>query len=174
MHNNLTLIGTNSAAWNPPPLSWNDSNSKDTQSHHLVSASFSSWPVLYPVPPTLLCHNSWRQNTSFSSSLRVRKAKATAFAFFLSLPYQGLKEQIHPSCSEVATPSLNQAWEGASQLVFPPGWFSYPPQFVLCFPSTPDLWSHFMNCHVSPESPVKTKPGLKKLSRKPRFLKNKN
>nr|KAF6459784.1 Y-box binding protein 2 [Rousettus aegyptiacus] len=31
-----SIVGT------PPPLYWSDSNSKDTQSYHLVSASFSN------------------------------------------------------------------------------------------------------------------------------------
>lgn len=117
--------------------------------------------LTYTLPRTPPSHNSWCQNTGFSPfSLRLRRAKATAFTFFFSVPYQGSKEGIRPFCSEAPTPSPKSGWEGTSQLLPPPGCFSFPPQFIFCFPSTSDLWSHFMNCHVPPEPPVKTKTGF--------------
>ena len=62
--------------------------------------------------------------------------KQHPFAFFFSLPYQGLKEGIHPYCSEAPTPSPKSGWEGTSQIFPPPGCFSFPPVYFL-FPCSP-------------------------------------
>lgn len=129
--------------------------------NHTINLSFPSSMV------KICCYPIIHDIKTLAFPLRFRRAKATVFDFFLFFPSpsQGLKERIHPHCSEASTPSPKSGWEGTS-LLFTPSWFVPPPcPFIFCFPSTSSqhLWSHFMNYHVPPEPPIKAKAGLKNM-----------